>query len=443
VFESKLDAGNDTAPVTSGQTKTTPEDQSVAVTLSATDFNVNNTFTYTIVTPPGHGSLSGSGANLTYSPDLHYFGPDSFTFKANDGAMDSNSSTVNITVTAPTAAAARISGQIVTSDGRPVSGTTVTVIGGPQIIKVITNSEGRYRVGNAETGRFYTVTPARANYTFAPTERSFSLVGDKTDAVFTGTSSSDAVNPLDTSEYFVRQQYVDILNREPDEAGFNYWTNKILACNGDVDCVRSQRTGVAAAFFIENEFRLSGAFIYNVYKSALGRRPVYAEYSADRKQVAGGPGLEAQQTAFAAAFVRRAEFVTRYETNSSAESFVDALLANVRQASGVDLSSQRDSLIGRYNTGASQTDSRTLVLRDVTDSGAVRDANYNGAFVLVEYFGYLRRNPDQRGYDFWLNVLNTDDPGNYRGMVCSFITSTEYQRRFSAVVSRSNVDCGQ
>ena len=99
VIEARLDAENDTAPTTSDQTKTTAEDQSVSVTLSASDFNVNNVFTYTVVDPPLHGMVSGSGANLTYSPDPHYFGADHFTYKANDGALDSNVSTVNITVT--------------------------------------------------------------------------------------------------------------------------------------------------------------------------------------------------------------------------------------------------------------------------------------------------------------------------------------------------------
>ena len=70
-------------------------------------------------------------------------------------------------------------------------------------------------------------------------------------------------------------------------------------------------------------------------------------------------------------------------------------------------------------------------------------AVYNQAFVLTEYFGYLRRDPDPAGYDFWLNVLNNREPGNYRGMVCAFITSTEYQRRFSTIVTHSNGECGQ
>jgi hypothetical protein len=50
---------------------------------------------------------------------------------------------------------------------------------------------------------------------------------------------------------------------------------------------------------------------------------------------------------------------------------------------------------------------------------------------------------DRDGYNFWLNVMNNGEPGNYRGMVCAFITSAEYQRRFSVVVSHSNGECGQ
>lgn len=98
VIEARLDAENDTAPITSNQTVTTAKNQGAAVALSATDFNINNTFTYTIVDGPFHGSLAGSNGNLTYSPNGNYVGPDLFTFKANDGALDSNVSTVTIMV---------------------------------------------------------------------------------------------------------------------------------------------------------------------------------------------------------------------------------------------------------------------------------------------------------------------------------------------------------
>jgi hypothetical protein len=60
----------------------------------------------------------------------------------------------------------------------------------------------------------------------------------------------------------------------------------------------------------------------------------------------------------------------------------------------------------------------------------------------MEYFSYLKRDADQGGYDFWLNVLNNRERGNYRGMVCAFLTSAEYQRRFAPFVTRSNSECG-
>jgi hypothetical protein len=68
-----------------------------SITLTATDPN-NDPLTYSIVTPPAHGTLSGTAPNLTYNPALDYVGPDSFTFKANDGTLDSNVATVSITV---------------------------------------------------------------------------------------------------------------------------------------------------------------------------------------------------------------------------------------------------------------------------------------------------------------------------------------------------------
>ena len=70
-------------------------------------------------------------------------------------------------------------------------------------------------------------------------------------------------------------------------------------------------------------------------------------------------------------------------------------------------------------------------------------SEYNASFVLTQYFGYLRRDPDPNGFAFWLNVLSNQAPGNYRGMVCSFVTSTEFQHRFGALVTHHNSECGQ
>ena len=341
----------------------------------------------------------------------------------------------------PTASPGSISGRITDANGATVSGAVVN-LSGNQTRKTITDANGNYKFDNVEANGFYTVTPARANFTFSPAQRSFSLVGDHADAAFTGSSIGDNANPLDTPEYFVRQQYVDILGREPDEGGFNYWSNQILACDSNPDCTRSQRVNVAAAFFIENEFKQTGSFIYDVYSGALGRRPGFTEYSSDRQQVIAGPNLETEKAAYLQSFVQRPEFTAKYQGATTAESFVDALLQTVQQSSGADLSSQRDALIADYRNGTDLNQRRALVLSDLAGNSTFTQAQYNKAFVLVEYFGYLQRNPDQGGYDFWLNVISNREVGNYRGMVCAFITSTEYQQRFSSVITHSNGECG-
>jgi endonuclease G len=132
VIEAKLDAENDTAPVTANQTVTTAKNQGVAITLSATDFNVHNTFTYTIVDAvdaPAHGSLSGSNGNLTYTPDPNYVGPDLFRFKANDGALDSNVSTVTIMVNDPSLLQFSVASYLVVENAGSAT-ITVTRTGG-------------------------------------------------------------------------------------------------------------------------------------------------------------------------------------------------------------------------------------------------------------------------------------------------------------------------
>jgi glucose/arabinose dehydrogenase len=340
----------------------------------------------------------------------------------------------------PTNSNGMVNGRLTTAAAAPVEGAVIR-LSGTQTRRLITDANGNYQFDNVPTSGSYTVTPARANYTFNPFNRSFSQLGNNTDASFTGTFTGDAANPLDTAEYFVRRQYVDVLNREPDEGGFNYWSDQILACGADSSCTRSQRTSVAAAFFVEQEFQLTGSFIYDTYAGALGRKPSFTEYVADRQQVVGGANLDAAKTAFAQSFVQRAEFTTKYQMNTTAASFVDALLQNLLTL-GVDLGAERTNLINTYTGGGTMVDSRAAVVRSVADNSVFKQSQFNAAFVLTEYFGYLRRDPDTGGYTFWLNVLNTSTPGNYRGMVCSFVTSTEYQLRFSQVVSHSNAECG-
>jgi hypothetical protein len=341
----------------------------------------------------------------------------------------------------PTAALGTVSGQITDLNGEPLGGV-ILQLNGNSSVRTITAADGTYKFENVEVNNFYTVTPQRSNYSFNPINRSFSLVADKTDAVFTATpDAAQTGNPLDMDMYFVRQQYLDFLGREPDNGGLQYWTSELDKCGTDALCLNNRRVGIAAAFFIENEAQQTGAYVYRLYKGALGRQLNYNEFNTDRQQVLSGDNLEANKTAFADAFVRRSEFVQKYNSATSAESFVDALVNNIRQTSGADISDQRGSLIARYNSGSDINQSRALVVRDAIDNASFKQAEYNPSFVLMEYFGYLKRDPEIDGYKFWLNVLNNKEPGNYRGMVCSFITSAEYQVRFSSVVSHGNQEC--
>lgn len=253
---------------------------------------------------------------------------------------------------------------------------------------------------------------------------------------------TNQVITIDDSDFFVYQQYIDFLSRFPDQGGQDYWTNQITSCGGNAACIYSRRVGVSAAFFVEAEFQRTGSFVYRVFKGSLGRRPTYGEFGTDRRQVVEGPNLEQTKQAYALAFVQRPEFVNKYNGQNDAQGFVNALIASIQQYSGVNLSSASSNMVAQYNAGSDMNDSRARAVRVAIDEAAFQTAEYNQAFVLMQYFGYLRRDPDQGGYDFWLDVLNNRVPGNYRGMVCAFVTSAEYQQRFGSAVTQNDHGCG-
>jgi hypothetical protein len=241
--------------------------------------------------------------------------------------------------------------------------------------------------------------------------------------------------PDDTS-YFVHQHYLDFLSREPDDRGFDYWTNEIDRCANDPVCLRNKRVDISAAFFIETEFQQSGYFIYRLYKAALGRRPTYAEFALDRPKIETGSGMDASQSALVAAFVARDQFKQLYPDTLSNAEFVNKLF----DSAGLPASStDRQTAVASLNAGAS----RASVLQSLIRNAAFAQQEYNAAFVQMQYFGYLRRDEDTRGYQFWLDVLNNKVQGNFRAMVCAFLTSAEYQQRLGAAVTRTDAECAR
>jgi hypothetical protein len=241
-------------------------------------------------------------------------------------------------------------------------------------------------------------------------------------------------NPIDDAQFFVRQHYFDFLSREPDAAGWAYWTNEITKCGTDQGCVNDRRISVSAAFFMSTEFGQTGSFVYRLYKGALGRQPSFAEFIADRSRVIGGADILSERTALANDFVQRPEFKQIYPDSMTNSQFVNTLFDT---AGLIPFTTERQQEIDAMNAGKT----RAQVVQDVIEIQAFKNRELNPSFVLMQYFGYLRRDKDQAGYDFWLNVLNNRDPNNYRGMVCSFITSAEYQLRFGPVVTSTNAQC--
>ena len=412
-------------------------------------------------------------------------------------------------------------------------------------------------------------------------------------------------NVIDDASFFVRQHYLDFLNREPDEAGLAFWTGEITSCGAVPACIENKRVNVSAAFFLSIEFQRTGYLAYLTHRAAFGATapgspvPVYyGNFMRDTQAlqkgfIFGQPGadavLEANKVAYFNEFVTRPEFVSKYPSTLTNEQYVDNLLASaglspsqVRlfvvnltndqepgtviptlttgaprpvssgtarfqfneaqtaltftatitnidvtgsqtsdtndnlvaahihagpavapgvngpvvwgffgapfndnnpndqvffpnpgvggtfsgkwdapEGNGTTLAAQlsnlregrayinfhtrqftggeirgnlpaatalRDSLVAGLN-GATLT--RAQVLRLVAESEEINTREFNAAFVAMQYFGYLRRDPDTAGFNFWLNKLNAFN-GNFQNaeMVKAFINSLEYRQRF-------------
>ena len=229
----------------------------------------------------------------------------------------------------------------------------------------------------------------------------------------------NGANPIDQTPFFVRQQYVDFLGREPDPAGFVAWQNVINNCPaGDTTC---DRIHVSSSFFRSPEFQGRGYFVYRFYPTAFGRKPDYVEFIPDLAKVSGflsDAELEAAKLAFIAEFMSRPAFVTKYDGLNNTQ-YVDTLLSTA----GITHVA-RDFWIAALGNG---TRTRAQVLREIAESNEVYNKYYNQAFVVMQYFGYLRRDPDAL-YTDWIQVLDTT--GDFRGMVNGFMNSLEYRFRF-------------
>jgi subtilisin-like proprotein convertase family protein len=243
-----------------------------------------------------------------------------------------------------------------------------------------------------------------------------------------------AGNPINDSTIFVCQHYHDLLNREPDPSGLAFWVNNIESCGADAGCREAKRMDTSASFFLSIEFQETGGTIERAFRAAFNRRALIAEFLPDSQQIGNGvivgePGyqtvIEANKVAYYDQLVGRPEFVSVFGGLSNAQ-FVDALNGNT---GGALSGSERDALVAALDSAAK---TRAQALRIVVEDPDFITSEFNRAFVTMQYFGYLRRDPDEAGFIFWLNKLNSFN-GDFRRaeMVKAFISSIEYSQRFA------------
>ena len=249
---------------------------------------------------------------------------------------------------------------------------------------------------------------------------------------------TQVANDIDATTFFVEQQYRDFLGREADDSGLGFWSGEIAQCNGNAACVAARRVNTSGAFFLSIEFQETGYMLYLFNKASFGVMPRRNDFlvrmqAAAQGVVVGQPGwpeqLAANQRAAAEAWVAREDFRQRFGSLTDAQ-YVDALFTNA----GVLASDVRNALVQGLASGA---ETRATVLRKVADNAEFRRREQNPAFVLMQYFGYLHRNPDEgpdadlSGFNYWRQKLD-DNGGDFHKaeMVRAFIEATEYRSRF-------------
>ena len=269
-------------------------------------------------------------------------------------------------------------------------------------------------------------------------------------------------NQIQQAEFFVYQHYLDFLSRGPDPDGFAFWTNEIKKCGNDQTCIDAARIRVSAAFYLSIEFQQTGYLVERIFKAAFGdatnssvlggshqisvpivRQREFEWYMRRIGQgvVVGQTGweqvLERNKNDFATIITSTREFNDAYPTTMTPAEFVDKLFLNEgvtpssseRSAAINEFGSATHINVGNYQIGQ--------VLLHVAENPTFVKQEFNRAFVLMQYFGYLRRDPnagpdvDYAGYEYWLNKLNQFNGDFVQAeMVKAFIDSGEYRRRF-------------
>ena len=276
---------------------------------------------------------------------------------------------------------------------------------------------------------------------------------------------------IDDADFFAAQHYIDFLRRFPDAPGWAHWTGEITTCSnvgsrlpGETveKCIDRKRTNTSGAFVLSPEFQNIGGFVIRVYWGTLGKseraqcpgvpqnlpascRPLYSEYLVDVAEVNKGivvndalvpDVINANKRAFVTKFMTRSDFQAAYGSLNATQ-FVDKLAATTgvplsssdRAALITEAGTNRANVVFKMVEGTRTTTGGELIF-ETTYGEQFYKKEFDPMFVFMEYIGYLRRNPDQDGFNHWLGKLRQF--GNFvdAEMVRAFIVSPEYRSRF-------------
>jgi hypothetical protein len=445
-------AGNSTATVTVNPTtdSTSEGDETVILTLTAGS---------------GYNVSSPSAATGTITNDDAAGGIVRFSSATYNTTENSRSVTITVERVGDTSGAATVDYATPDDSESMTVVPCASVMGSASPRCDFTTALGTLRFAAGETSKTFVVLISQDNYVEGPEALTLTLANLTGGAVF-GTPSTallsidddltePAANPIDDAENFVRQHYHDFLNREPDASGLAFWRDQITACGSNAGCIENRRIHVSAAFYLSIEFQDTGYLVERLYKTSYGdvtgsstigsphtlQVPIvrFSEFLLDTQEIGlgvivGQPGWEAalenNKTTFLARYVQRARFIAEYPLSMTPAAFVDKLNTNA----GNPLSTaERNQLVTDLSN---MTKTRAQVVRAVAEDADLARAEFNRAFVLMQYFGYLRRNPnvapdsDHSGYDFWLTKLNQFNGDFVKAeMVKAFLDSFEYRKR--------------
>src|SRR6266436_1338775 len=421
-----------TGSVVSSLTQITFNDdvQSGVITTSTVTFNATAGTTYRIAVD-GWGSNTGN-IKLNWS-EVNCVSTPTVRLTATDYPISENSANgfVTVSVIREGDATSAASVNFATSDTSSLNSTCAQVTGKASDRCDYATSLGTLNWAAGEAGTKTFNIPIINDAIVEGTE-TFNVTLSSPIGVSLGTSAATVTildndsnppgpNPIDGVDFFITQQYIDFLGRMPDQGGFTNWQNTLAPCpnggfgeNLNPSC---DRIHVAAGFFQSDEFLNRGYWAFCFYMVSYNQRPTYAQFIPDMAQV-GGPKSPAEEqaskSAFSDAYVQRPEFLAKYP-GLSGQPLANALL----QTAGLPNST--------FTVTAGMTNAQ--ILRGIVETSAAFNKFLTDGTVAIQYFGFLRRDPDTIGYQNNLATLRSD-PNNLRHMIFIFIYSTEYRGRF-------------